>query len=76
MNKKFNPEPGRTLTAKSKHTHPDKERVIAQTQKEENHRMVVDVPVSLYKELRLRAAAEGCSMRSIILEGLRIRLKK
>jgi len=37
-------------------------------------RTTVDIPDSVYRELKLRAASEGTTIRELILEGVALRL--
>lgn len=39
--------------------------------KPKNVRTTVDIPASLYRQLRAQAAARGCSARELILGGIR-----
>ena len=39
-------------------------------------RTTVDIPDPMYRELKIRAATEGTTMRKIILEGLDQRLRE
>lgn len=38
-------------------------------------RTTVDIPDSVYRQLKLRAATEGTTIREIVLEGVAIRLR-
>ena len=38
-------------------------------------RTTVDIPDSIYRELKVRAAAEGITIKEIILEGVQERLR-
>jgi len=42
--------------------------------KAEAVRTTVDIPVSLYRKLKEQAAAQGCSVRELILTGVRATL--
>jgi plasmid stability protein len=39
--------------------------------KNETIRTTVDIPASTYRRLKIRAAAQGCSVRELILAGIR-----
>ena len=47
---------------------------IMQDMKEEAVRTTVDIPVSLYRKLKAQAAAQGRSVRELILLGVRVTL--
>jgi hypothetical protein len=38
-------------------------------------RTTIDIPDQIFRELKLRAASEGVSVREIVLEGVGMRLK-
>lgn len=39
--------------------------------REESVRTTVDIPTGVYRRLKARAAAEGCSVRELVLVGIR-----
>jgi plasmid stability protein len=44
--------------------------------KQQTVRTTVDIPAGLYRRLKVRAAAKGCSARELILVGIRQALAK
>lgn len=44
--------------------------------KEESIRTTVDIPVVVYRKLKAKAAAQGCSVRELVLRGIQAALLK
>ena len=66
-----------TLKAKtSRRHHEQKEIALVEATKEETNRLNADVPVSLYKRLKMQAIEEECTITKLVIKSLNEYLDK